>query len=690
MALCDRDDAGAVVSLSMGEPFLDLHERSRRRWLVSAPPPLVLVNPPERSRRYHDGEHDDEATQLSVLGSKGEWKVVSTDKTHWIAIDLGAVRCVHAIVLQCGALERSFSGWVTKLQVHHAMQAQVPSEDTEWTALERQLHTNCTSDPAREHRLELREPLWARHIKLTPQGWKVAGVLSTGENLLPHISMRAGVLATHHRAEDAAHVEEIEPRLGAHPSLVTQRAAVLRSEPAGSALGCVFNLRRGCAVSSVPSVDSPMPPTDDLSILDARLPVDVRLLRVGTSGGVQAAESSPVIGIVLPSCMRGDCVLIESSTSPSGDACIGVVSDRERDAGFCSVWCYRADTQSREQLRLRPSRIVGGFAWDSSTFHMDMDNDESPPRAFDAPGAWAVQMLMSLGPPSSNTRPHRDFNEHVLWTDRWLNADEYLRPVAQGAASAGATAIGFTETCCAVFGTPPAACMNIEPMAEALAYCASRGARVALASDRLHAEAMGTVVSVEASTGRAIVSVDNTHTLRSFRVWATSHLGRLAPGGRRVSIGGAPRSLMRYLPLARMPTLPSDMAQASQIRYSSGDRLMVLRDGAFVDATVKAWLGAEYGNRHVLMTEGMDDELMLDLNEINHSPQRFTNMSKLLESRACYLDRVVADGREVEDAITGKRLLIEKQLLHLSMATGDDAVRPLSICGHAQFLHLAA
>ena len=43
--------------------------------------------------------------------------------------------------------------------------------------------------------------------------------------------------------------------------------------------------------------------------------------------------------------------------------------------------------------------------------------------------------------------------------------------------------------------------------------------------------------------------------------------------------------------------------------------------------------------------------------------------------RQAYLAHVLATGSEVEDAITGKRLEIEKQLLNIEMATGEDALR---------------
>ena len=80
----------------------------------------VLINPPESARTYSAQNEAGEAEVLSVLGSKGEWKVASHDRSRWLALDLGSVRCVHAIVLQCGSLEHAFSGWVTRLQVAYS------------------------------------------------------------------------------------------------------------------------------------------------------------------------------------------------------------------------------------------------------------------------------------------------------------------------------------------------------------------------------------------------------------------------------------------------------------------------------------------------------------------------------------------------------------------------------------------
>ena len=61
----------------------------------------------------------------------------------------------------------------------------------------------------------------------------------------------------------------------------------------------------------------------------------------------------------------------------------------------------------------------------------------------------------------------------------------------------------------------------------------------------------------------------------------------------------------------------------------------------------------------------------MDLNEVNHALQSFASVGALMQARRAYLDDLVRRGEVVEDAITGRKLLIEKQLLNISMATGD-------------------
>ena len=147
-----------------------------------------LLNPPESARTYSGEGEASEAGALSVLGSKGEWKVVSHDQSRWFAIDLGSVRRVHAVVLQCGSLVHAFSGWVTRLKVAYSVE-ETPAE---WLEC-REVLTGCGSDPMREHSAQLHAPVWARHVKLTPLEWKIAGVISSGESLELRVRVRVRV-----------------------------------------------------------------------------------------------------------------------------------------------------------------------------------------------------------------------------------------------------------------------------------------------------------------------------------------------------------------------------------------------------------------------------------------------------------------------------------------------------------------
>ena len=113
-----------------------------------------LLNPPESARTYSGQGEASESGALSVLGSKGEWKVVSHDHSRWFAVDLGSVRRVHAVVLQCGSLIHAFSGWVTRLKVAYSAE-ETPAE---WTEC-REVLTGCGSDPMREHSAQFHVPV---------------------------------------------------------------------------------------------------------------------------------------------------------------------------------------------------------------------------------------------------------------------------------------------------------------------------------------------------------------------------------------------------------------------------------------------------------------------------------------------------------------------------------------------------
>ena len=358
-----------------------------------------LVNPSETARTYSHAE-DAEGGAVSVLGSRGEWKVASHDKSRWLALDLGSERCVHALVLQCGAIERTFSGWVTRLKVDHSS-AEAP-EAGDWTEC-REVLTGCGSDPMKEHCVHLHAKVYARHLRLTPVAWRVAGVLSTREDLEPHISMRAAVL-----------------------------------------------------------------------------------------------------------------VSVDAGTTALGD-----------------VYCF----------------------------------------------------------------------------------------------SARASAL-------------------------------PRGTRVALASSVSRQEACGTVVGDDAQ-GRAVVSIDNTRTRRAFMSWAAGFFGK----GARGTVHG----------VAVAPQ-PGALLPAPAVQHAPGTRLLVLREGALLDATVSgASLGAAHGSTRELELP-MRGRAIVDLNALNHCVNRFESAAAFESARQQYCAAVAARGAWVEDAITGRVLKIEDQLLNITMATGAGAV----------------
>ena len=498
---------------------------STERFQRASPRPPELINPAEEHRRYSD----DQPSGGSVLGSKGEWRVASADASRWVVMDLGRLRCVHSVVLQCGSLRRTFSGWVTRLRVHYSTSDEMPAggDESAWTPLGRDLTTDCSSDPAREHQLPLRVPTWLRHIKLTPIEWRSAGALSTGENLTTHISMRCAVLAGRQRAEsetsDAAKLAQ------ARTGLLDGSEGEAGSGADGSnALRCLFNLRRGCTVQPRTAAELP-----------AELVADLELL---------PHAASPHL----------------ASPHPVG--------------------------------RLLSAHEAGSTA----------------------------------------------VRARMLLDDTWLDAAAFLDE--RGGDTGVVRLVGSTST------------LAIRVEADAMAYAAVRGTRVGLAAAARMEEAAGTVVGVDEASGELIVNVDNTSGSRAFRGWSALHHGKASRG-----VVHAVKSLGR----------PADVVGAASVRYPAGTRLMVLVGGAVVDATVREYAGARHGNKHALRMEGVGVERFLDLNEVNHAPQIFESMGTLMRARRTYLDDLVSRGEVVEDAITGRKLLIEKQLLNISMATGD-------------------
>ena len=515
-----RQAASSPLAHPLGQQFepYELRQQSRERWLVATQEAtLLLINPPEPQRSYSDRSSSAlgaEPPPLSVLGSMGEWKVASSNQTRWVTLSLGHVSRVTAVVLQSGSLAHVFSGWVTALRVAYSSAEECPAGDsTDWIEVERELLTGCSSDPVQEHRIFLREQLWAAHIKLTPTRWKVAAALASNEDLTPKISMRAAVLVT---------LERFAP-----PEASGLRRRRTEPTPGTASIATFFNLCRGPQI--VARTDTVMPETTGALYLIAADGSGNRL-RVGNLHATDSIASS----------------------------------ESERSVG---------------------ARL--------------------------------------------------EFEDDYIEASRFLTA---------------------SQECTVEVGEDQAAArpqLTLQPTE--LAYGCTRGARVSIASGVSHEEASGTVVSVSPS-GEAIISVDNADTPRSFSAWANSHFAKI------------PRALCAL----RIDARPATIVMSPGVHHPPGTRLLVMRDGALVDAAVANWLGVDYGNRHTLVFA--DGTHTVDLNTYNHTVQRFESAAAFEACRAAYCQKLIDEGRFVEDAITGRCLKIEEQLLNITIASGDEAV----------------
>ncbi|KAL1520434.1 hypothetical protein AB1Y20_022017 [Prymnesium parvum] len=110
---------------------------------------------------------------------------------------------------------------------------------------------------------------------------------------------------------------------------------------------------------------------------------------------------------------------------------------------------------------------------------------------------------------------------------------------------------------------------------------------------------------------------------------------------------------------------------AARVHLPAGERLVVAHDGRLRDATVERWLGLEAGNAHELR---LDDDgggvVRVDLHERNHARARL-RAAAFKEARRAYLELIQKDFAFVEDAITGNKLDVENQMLHLSLVTEE-------------------
>lgn len=124
---------------------------------------------------------------------------------------------------------------------------------------------------------------------------------------------------------------------------------------------------------------------------------------------------------------------------------------------------------------------------------------------------------------------------------------------------------------------------------------------------------------------------------------------------------------------------PDTVTRTARPAYSTGDHLMVHVRGGCRDCIVLEWLGGQpesvhRGGRHRVRFHPLDadskhadqpetEDEVRDLNDYNHSVQRFPSAGEYEVARANYCNAIVQVEDKVEDAITGNELRIEDQLI---------------------------
>ena len=95
-------------------------------------------------------------------------------------------------------------------------------------------------------------------------------------------------------------------------------------------------------------------------------------------------------------------------------------------------------------------------------------------------------------------------------------------------------------------------------------------------------------------------------------------------------------------------------------QYAPDERLfMVNKEGVAVDATVVELIGR--GSRHKVSIGG-GPPMIVDLNEFNHTLQRFESVAEYNSTRQEHLAQVIDKLSLIEDAITGNRLNCDDQV----------------------------
>eukprot|EP00929_Paragymnodinium_shiwhaense_P074635 TRINITY_DN38204_c0_g3_i1.p1 TRINITY_DN38204_c0_g3~~TRINITY_DN38204_c0_g3_i1.p1 ORF type:complete len:2282 (+),score=602.47 TRINITY_DN38204_c0_g3_i1:73-6918(+) len=193
---------------------------------------------------------------------------------------------------------------------------------------------------------------------------------------------------------------------------------------------------------------------------------------------------------------------------------------------------------------------------------------------------------------------------------------------------------------------PAGSTLRLRVQPTALAYAASEaGLRLALCSSKSRHDCCATLTRV-LEDGRIAVTVDNA--------------GESSPE-------------------KTIDPKPSTVVRTGAFSYEPGARLLVLLDGKLQDATCVKHMGSEQGNRHSITVHNADEELGvesqldMDLNEMNHSVQRFESAAKFEAARWEYCNDLKERGVFIEDAITGNRLSSTDKLVRLTLETRADS-----------------
>ena len=126
---------------------------------------------------------------------------------------------------------------------------------------------------------------------------------------------------------------------------------------------------------------------------------------------------------------------------------------------------------------------------------------------------------------------------------------------------------------------------------------------------------------------------------------------------------------------------PDTMSRTSSPSYKAGQKLLLLHEGAIVDAVVEEWLGVRHGSAHRVRLGGGGRTstsaakakeraaFEVDLNESNHAKLLFSTGAKYNASCADYLDKLAAKHCTVRDDTTAKDLSVSEQRLFLGAYT---------------------